>query len=117
MATLNGTTQKRSFDNITNNNYTVDHLNLNTSQPQKKHDYGFLFDIPYPLSVSAGWYNPNTLGDYPSDSVQRNIFVKDLRPNQKFFFNTVRQKAAGKPVEPYKNPNYAFQRSVTKVNI
>ena len=117
MATVNGTSQSRSFENITNNNYTVDDLKLNTSQPQKLNDYGFLFDIPYPLSVSSGLYNPNTLGDYPGDTPQRNVFVTNPRPTQKFFYNTVRQSAGGVPSEPYKNPNYVFQRIVTKVNL
>ena len=117
MATVNGITQARSFQSITGNNYTVDNLTLNTSQPQKTQDYGFLFDIPYPLSVSAGKYNPNTLGDYPGDTPQRNIFVKDARPTQKFFFNTVRQTAGGVPSEPYTDSNYVFTRSVTKVNL
>ena len=117
MATVNGNTQSYAYDTLTNNNFVPEQQILNTSQPQKTQDYGFLFDIPYPLSVSSGTYNPNTLGEYPADTPQRNVFVKDARPTQKFFYNTIRQNAAGKAVEPYKLPGYAFQRQIIRANL
>ena len=117
MATVNSNAQIRNFETITSNNYVPEHPILQTAQPQKHNDYGFLWDIPYPLSVSAGTYQPNTLGEYPSDSIPRNVFVTDARPIQKFFYNTVRQSASGKAVEPYTNPNYTFERKFSRANI
>jgi len=117
MAIVNGNKQNISYDTLTNNNFVTEQQILHTSQPQKFQDYGFLFDIPYPLSVSAGTYNPNTFGDYPSDTPQRNVFITDPRPTQTFFYNTIRQSANGRPVEPYKLPGYAFQRQIIRANI
>ena len=117
MATINANTQKISYETITSNNYVPEQQTLQTSQPQKLQDYGFLFDIPYPLSVSSGTYNPNTLGEYPNDTPQRNVFITDARPSQKFFYNTVRQSANARPVEPYKQPGYAFERKIIRANL
>ena len=117
MATLNSNAQKGSFNNITSNSFIPEQTMLQTAQPQKLNDYGFLFEIPYPLSVSSGTYNPNTLGEYPADTPQRNMFVTDTRPSQKFFYNTVRVSANGTPAEQYSNPNYSFERKVVRANI
>ena len=77
MATVNSNAQSRNFETITSNNYVPENPILQTAQPQKHNDYGFLWSIPYPLSVSAGTYQPNTLGEYPSDAIPTRNRVRD----------------------------------------
>ena len=110
MATVNGILRTNNYESITSNSYTVEPLVRSSAQPQKMNDWGFQIDIPYPLSVSAGTYRAPTTGENPMDGAHRNVFVRDARPKQKFFFQTARSGANGRSVEP-QTADYAGDRT------
>ena len=99
MATVNGVPQKGSFQSITSTRFVPEQLILGTSAPQRKSDPGFLFDIPWPLSSSAGFGRHDDGGAYPADIGNPRDQVINPRPQEKFRYGMVRSTAGGKPIE------------------